>query len=199
MTTAAPFRPDVDVDAMRIRPANAQDAPALATLAARSFTHAFGDSFDADELATVLGETRSETAFHAAMRQDALLLAVLEPRILGYVQFGDMALEIRGSASEQAPKRAPHLAPGPTDQAIHAHYVDPELHGRGVGRALMDAAFAHPRLRRAAQVYIDVWEENARALGFYERYGFDRVGVCPVRVDGEEVGVDLVLRRASRR
>lgn len=67
---------------------------------------------------------------------------------------------------------------------------------RGVGKALMDAAFAHPRFRGARNIYLDVWEENLRALGLYTKYGFRVVGRRDFVSNGRTVGSDLVMVRA---
>jgi diamine N-acetyltransferase len=81
------------------------------------------------------------------------------------------------------------------DSGPRAIYVDPGFQGRGVGKALMDSAFAHPRARRGGFMLIDVWDENERALSFYLRYGFRQVGRCEAMVNGKPVGFDLVLAK----
>jgi putative acetyltransferase len=54
---------------------------------------------------------------------------------------------------------------------IEALFVDPDLHGRGVGRALLQ----HARALRP-DLTVSVNEQNARARGFYEAMGFRAVG-----------------------
>jgi putative acetyltransferase len=49
--------------------------------------------------------------------------------------------------------------------------VDPDVHGRGVGRALLQ----HARALRP-DLTVSVNEQNARARGFYEAMGFRAVG-----------------------
>ncbi|UFS67404.1 acetyltransferase [Paracoccus denitrificans] len=54
---------------------------------------------------------------------------------------------------------------------LEALFIDPDHHGRGMGAALIRAALAdHPDLTT------DVNEQNPKALGFYERIGFERTG-----------------------
>ena len=54
---------------------------------------------------------------------------------------------------------------------LAALFVDPQFHGRGVGRALVEDA-----LRRHAELSTDVNEQNLRARGFYEHLGFEPCG-----------------------
>ena len=50
---------------------------------------------------------------------------------------------------------------------IDSLFVDPEVHGQGLGRALME----HARTV-SGQLTVDVNEQNLQALGFYQRQGF---------------------------
>ncbi|GAB1847209.1 acetyltransferase [Achromobacter xylosoxidans] len=54
---------------------------------------------------------------------------------------------------------------------MEALFVDPDARGTGVGRALVEDA-----LRRHPGLSTDVNEQNAQAIGFYERLGFERTG-----------------------
>jgi mycothiol synthase len=52
--------------------------------------------------------------------------------------------------------------------------VAPEAQGMKLGRALTDLGLAHLRGRGLAQVLLYVEEDNAAAVGLYERTGFAR-------------------------
>lgn len=54
---------------------------------------------------------------------------------------------------------------------MEALFIDPDHHGKGIGRALVESALAlHPALTT------DVNEQNGEALSFYRRLGFEPTG-----------------------
>ena len=63
-------------------------------------------------------------------------------------------------------------------------YVQPRHHGRGIGRALLDEAFARCRARGIDAAWLTTNAENAPALGFYRRIGFRIVGRTDFVIDG---------------
>lgn len=98
--------------------------------------------------------------------------------------------EIETMVAEQYLPVAPLvLAVDPRDEAVGfmglsgAHidslFIDPARRGGGVGRRLVRHALSrHPGLT------VDVNEQNAGAVGFYERLGFVRTGRSPHDDDG---------------
>ena len=54
--------------------------------------------------------------------------------------------------------------------------VDPDLRGRGIGSALLDAALEEARQQLAGEVYLEVRHSNLRARQLYESRGFIEVG-----------------------
>ena len=60
-----------------------------------------------------------------------------------------------------------------TEQAFVAYTaVEPHARGRGVGRALLDAAEAHARAAGRGYISLMVTEDNAPARALYDRAGF---------------------------
>jgi RimJ/RimL family protein N-acetyltransferase len=51
-----------------------------------------------------------------------------------------------------------------------------DARGRGGGRMLMDAAMAWLRDSDMHKVELEVWPDNERAIGLYERFGFEVEG-----------------------
>jgi ribosomal protein S18 acetylase RimI-like enzyme len=162
-----------------VRPVSIDETAALSALAARTYAETFGASMSAEDLAAQLRATRSEDYFRNAVQEDTILVAVIDRAIVGYVQLSDVRIPVEGA--------------GPLDQELFALYVRSDLQGRGIGKTLMDEAFAHERFKRARNVWLDVWDANVRAIGLYKRYGFMSAGRRDFIVDGRVVGSDLVM------
>ena len=155
-----------------IRAAEAADIPALADLASRTWLDAFGATVSPVNAATETAEGRSEERFREALAERTILVADDDGALVGYVEFDDVEL--------------------------NRLYVETALQGRGIGRALLDAALAHPRLARAPRVRVQVWDENARAVRLYESAGFRRVGTTRFAI-GSEIVEDAVFELERRR
>jgi diamine N-acetyltransferase len=167
-----------------IRPVQADDVPALSSLASRTYAAAFGVSMSSDDLAAQLKATRSEAYFRSAVVEDTVLVAVIEDSIVGYVQLSDLRIPIEDATA--------------ADQELFALYVEGKRQGRGIGKVLLGAALAHERFMRAPRIFLDVWDENARAIALYTRFGFRAAGRLDFVVDGRVVGQDLVMLRDQR-
>ena len=156
------------MEAATIRPMESADVPALAALAARTWSDAFGASVSPEDAARELADRRSEAFLAATSEERTTLVAEVDGRLVGYVQLGDGRL--------------------------HRLYVESALQGQGLGRQLLDAALRHPRLAAATEVALQVWEENERAVRLYESIGFERVGTTRFTVGATELE-DLVMVR----
>ena len=69
--------------------------------------------------------------------------------------------------------------------------VLPAARGKGLGRALLQAAIAHARARGAQSMFLEVGVENPSALALYAGLGFARVGLRKAYLYGKDA---LVLR-----
>lgn len=74
-------------------------------------------------------------------------------------------------------------------------YISGEHHGKGIGKQLMDFALDMARSKQFEYVWLGVWEHNDKALGFYERYGFEVCGSHEFML-GEDKQTDLLMRKS---
>ncbi|MEQ1861656.1 MAG: GNAT family N-acetyltransferase [Chthoniobacteraceae bacterium] len=74
-------------------------------------------------------------------------------------------------------------------------YLLPELHGRGLGAAMIEHACVVATEHGATELWLQVNKRNERALRAYERAGFRRVKEAVFDIGGEFVMDDYVLAR----
>jgi putative acetyltransferase len=67
------------------------------------------------------------------------------------------------------------------DSEVGAIFLQPEHHGLGHGRAMMDFAVS-----KTGAVTLDVFKANAIGRAFYDRYGFRQVGEYVHEASGQE-------------
>ncbi len=158
------------------------DCVALAALAAKTFTQAFGHLYRPENLATHLA-THSKADFFAAALEagDTILMSHVDGALVGYAKVGQVGLPVK----PPIPKGA---------QEIHRVYVDKAYQGRGLGKALMLHILSLPRITTASMVYLGVWEENLKAQALYTQFGFKAVGHYIYKV-GDQSDQEIIMAR----
>lgn len=119
----------------------------------------------------VQGELSDENA--------AFYFAEFENEIIGYlkVNYGDSQTEIK---SEKALE-------------IERIYVVREFHGKQVGQMLYEKAIELAKQINAEFVWLGVWEQNPRAIRFYEKNGFKAFDKHIFRLGNDEQ-IDIMMK-----
>jgi ADP-ribose pyrophosphatase YjhB (NUDIX family)/GNAT superfamily N-acetyltransferase len=74
-------------------------------------------------------------------------------------------------------------------------YARQDWLGQGVGSQLMQACLDEAAKQGCDTVWLDVWEQNARARAFYRKWGFVEVGTQFFQL-GSDLQHDLILQRS---
>ncbi|SIO11049.1 Ribosomal protein S18 acetylase RimI [Agromyces cerinus subsp. cerinus] len=156
------------------------DAAALASLAAATFPLACPPHTTPEAIADFIARNFGVDHFEGYLADPERILlvaelpgeapaagAVADPRLLGYTML------VGGEPSDADAARAVAARPAIEVSKV---YVLAESHGTGAGAALMRASLDAARAAGAATAWLGVNEENARAIAFYERHGFAKVG-----------------------
>lgn len=167
----------------KIRPATVADAAMLAGLATETFRDTFAKYNDPADMDAYIAEALTSTRFAEEIADPANVwfVAEVDDSPAGYAKL--RAGEAHESVTGDAPIEISRL------------YAQQQFHGRGVGRALIEACFEEARRREARTIWLGVWEHNARAIAFYEKCGFVRCGATTF-VLGKDVQTDDVMSRA---
>ena len=165
-----------------IRQATPADAATLAEFAERVFDEVFSPGNDEGDMASYLREAFSPEIQRAEITGEGsiVLLAEQAGTLAGYL----------------------HIAPAPTPECVAGGpavelkrlYVEPSLHGRGIGKKLLDEGLTRARAAGARCIWLGVWENNTKAQAFYTREGFARVGEHPF-VLGSDTQTDWIMQR----
>jgi ribosomal protein S18 acetylase RimI-like enzyme len=163
----------------RIRPAEPDDAEALALVGAATFLETFAGAIDGAGLVAHCAAQHSAEAYRAYFAKGAKAwLAEIEPggAPVGYALSCEPEIE--------------HARPG--DIELKRIYLLSRFQGSTIAGALMRAVMdeAHGRQR----LLLGVKEDNARALAFYAKHGFVPVGTRRFDVGGKAYD-DVVLAR----
>ena len=84
---------------------------------------------------------------------------------------------------------------GPRARQLSQLYIATSWKGAGVAQTLMDWTIATARADGADELLLTVWEENPRAMRFYQRQGFVHIGDYAFQT-GNQVDRDLIMRLA---
>jgi ribosomal protein S18 acetylase RimI-like enzyme len=167
-----------------ISQAQLADCPAIAALAAQTFTDTFGHRYDPADLQSHLDQCCSIDYYTQSLESgDTLLMLHLGDRLIGYAKVGHVTLPVRNAARGA--------------QEIYRVYLDKAYHGRGFGKQLMLHILSLPRIQTAAEVYLGVWEHNMRAQALYRLYHFDVVGPYQYMV-GNHADTDIIMVRKKK-
>lgn len=170
-----------------IRTATTDDAGRLAELAAVTFPLACPPGSPPEDIAAHLANTLSPDNFRAYLADPAVTVLVM-----------DADGELRGySLLVARPAEDPNVAAVLTElpcTELSKCYVHPDHHGLGAAAELMHASIGSAAASGARGLWLGVNSQNARAIRFYEKSGFRRVGTKSFKL-GSTVENDFVMER----
>jgi len=170
-----------------IRRATAADAGPLAELAAITFPLACPPESRPEDIAAHLANTLSEGNFRAYLSDPDVTVLVLDAdgALRGYSLLVDRPT--------QDPDVSAVLEAVPSTE-LSKCYVHPDHHGLGAAAELMQASITAAAAAGAQGLWLGVNSQNARAIRFYEKSGFRKVGTKSFRL-GTTVEHDFVMER----
>lgn len=158
----------------------AHDADALNTMARETWIATFGHGYAPADLDAYLTHAYGPTGQLRAHLADPAVIwrvARAEEQIIGYAKLVPPWLDEAGA----------------DDVQLGQLYVAYGWHGQGIAQALMDWSIETARSRGAPALLLTVFEENARAIAFYAKYGFVHIGDYAFPV-GEKIDRDLIMK-----
>ncbi|WP_028279222.1 GNAT family N-acetyltransferase [Arthrobacter sp. H5] len=164
------------------------DADQLAVLAALTFPLACPPTSRPEDIEQYLATelTAAKFAEHLTDPNKTLLCLRGDGHLLAY------SLLIKGLPGDEQVRSAISLFP---TIELSKFYVHPSHHGQGAASSLMEASLEAARLSGAHGIWLGTNDQNARAVRFYKKHGFAKVGAKTFRL-GSGIETDFVLERA---
>ncbi|MBL8151285.1 MAG: GNAT family N-acetyltransferase [Blastocatellia bacterium] len=165
-----------------IRQATTVDAGLLTELGSKTFYDTFIEANDPKDIESYLSE---------AFSLDKQLEEICDP--LTTVLIAEVETRAVGYAKLQAGV-APDTVSGTKPIEISRIYVLKEYLGQGIGQSLMQSCIDRGKSQGYETIWLGVWEQNRRAIAFYQRWGFRVVGEHIFQL-GSDPQMDLLMER----
>ncbi len=145
---------------MEIRKVNIQDIDELEEIGKLTFAETFSSENSEDNMKEYLEKGFSTDKLTAELTDPnaEFYFAQLDRKTIGYLK-----VNVGQSQTEIKDKNA---------LEIERIYVLKEFHGKKVGQILYEKAIELAKEKNMEYVWLGVWEQNPRAIRFYEKNGF---------------------------
>ncbi len=165
-----------------IRRAAAPDADLLAQLGRQTFFDSFASFNTPDNITAYLAASFNLVKQSAELAEPGttFLIAQVGDETVGYAR-------LHAGPPEECVR-------GPMPIELVRIYAVKAWIGHGVGAALMQACLDEAARQGYQTIWLGVWEQNPRAIAFYEKWGFQKVGTHNFQL-GDEAQTDWIMER----
>jgi ribosomal protein S18 acetylase RimI-like enzyme len=158
---------------IKIIKANINDAEKISFIGKISFTDAFGQVFEKNNLDSYLQFVYKPEKVAVSIRKEnnVYFLAIADNKPVGFAKVKKFSLneDIQSGAQMQLQKI----------------YVLPEYHSSGAGTALLNEVLNLANEINPDYIWLDVYEGNKKAIQFYERNGFTKGSSCQLGIGAQ--------------
>lgn len=146
--------------AIKISEATIQDLELLQQIGRQTFSETFASSNTEEDMAAYLKEGFAIEKLTAELNNlNAIFyFAILNESVIGYLKlnFGQSQTELKDSNAME----------------IERIYVLKEFQGKNIGQLLYEKAIQIATQKNVEYIWLGVWEENKKAISFYQKNGF---------------------------
>lgn len=167
---------------LEIRECKKEDLEALRQISILTYVETFGADNTPENMKLYL-----ENAFNREKMEEELsnpgswfYFALVNGEVAGY-------LKLNGDGAQSD-------IHDPESLEVERIYIAKAFHGQAIGKSFLDRAMEVAERLGKKYVWLGVWEENHKALRFYERYGFRIVGKHSFFL-GEDEQSDFIMRK----
>lgn len=167
---------------MMIRRCTKNDIDALREISVKTFSETFSDMNPPEIMKAYLNDAFNvEKMKHELENQNSEFYFIyFSGELSGYLKLNDAPAQTDLN--------------DPSSLEIERIYINREFQSKGLGRVLMDFAVKKAIELNKDYVWLGVWEKNEKALSFYRKNGFYRIG-DHVFVMGDDRQTDYIMRK----
>ena len=168
--------------AVDIRLAKKEDAELIAEISQRTFYDTFAKFNTKENMDKFMADPFNKEALmsEVGLPGNIFLLAYLDEEAVGYVRMRESE-----NPAELGDIGAIEIA---------RIYAEQKTIGKGVGKALMLECVSIAKKMNKQLIWLGVWEYNATAISFYEKFGFEKFG-SHIFMLGDDVQTDILLKK----
>jgi ribosomal protein S18 acetylase RimI-like enzyme len=169
-------------ETVTIRSCSLHDAEAILSLGIRTFRDTFDEMNTPENMMLYINSTFTIRKIREELKEpgSVFFLAEQDKEAVGYARV----------RSSKKPKELESYS----CLEIERLYADKKFIGKRVGHILMNSCLHHAKQHGYDHVWLGVWESNARAIAFYEKFGFEKFGEH-VFMLGHDAQTDLLMKK----
>lgn len=148
---------------VQLRLVTAEDLPQLVAIAGPLFHEAYTGLMPEEDLITYVATAFTAEKMQAEweIKENIFLLVTYGQEAAGYAKIGT--------------RRRPERPEPEAYIELERLYLFNKFQGKKIGTALMNYSLQYARDRGYEVLWLNVWERNTGAFGFYQRWGFELV------------------------
>ncbi|MFS4466326.1 GNAT family N-acetyltransferase [Maribacter sp. 2210JD10-5] len=153
----------------------------LLEISKKTFSDAFETDNDPNDFKTYLNVAFTKEILNSAINNPniAFFFTYLGEKLVAYFKLNTSEAQTDVKLSES--------------MELERIYVLKEFQGRGIGEAILTKIKKIAFESEKAFLWLGVWEENQRAIKFYQRHGFSKFGTHPYFI-GTDKQTDWLMR-----
>ena len=169
-------------EGISVRTCNEKDIDALVALGIKTFRDTFDEYNSPENMIRYINETFTRKILEHEMKQTGTVffLAFDGRRTAGYAK-------VRSSYT-------PPELEGKATLEVERLYAHREYIGKRVGHMLMQTCLAYGKKKGIQTLWLGVWENNSRAISFYEKNGFVKFGEHTFML-GDDAQTDWLMKK----
>ena len=164
--------------------------PTLIAIARETFVSTFAEQNNPDDFAAYEDTAFTLEIFKKEFDTEGSLFyfAEDEGQLIGYFKLNHN--KIPHDALNTIPEFELHKALAMTE--LERIYLTEATHGKGFAPLMMDEIMQLTKANKSAYIWLGVWEENRKAIKFYQKMGFEKFGEHIFMI-GEDAQTDWLM------